>query len=46
MERPYLPSYDAPTSDMPDMIKQFIQYFYQAIKEGRVDDIQELYENR
>ena len=43
-ERPHL-SYDAPAADMPDVIKQFIQYFYNAIKEGRVDDIQELYEN-
>lgn len=37
----YVPS----SADVPDVIKQFIRFFHDAIKNGRVDDIQDLYEN-
>lgn len=44
VERPSY-RYAAPTSDIPDVIKQFIQYFHNSIKEGRLYEIQDLYEN-
>lgn len=37
--------YSSATSDIPEVIKQFIQYFHLAIKEKRLYDIQDLYEN-
>lgn len=45
VDRPFY-RYSAPSSsEVPDVIRQFIQYFHSAIKEGRLDDIQDLYEN-
>lgn len=44
LDRPFY-RYSAPTADIPDVIKQFIQYFHTSIKEGRVYEIQDLYEN-
>ncbi|XP_065208798.1 eukaryotic translation initiation factor 3 subunit L [Planococcus citri] len=44
VERPFY-RYSSITSDIPEQIKQFIQYFHLAIKEKRMYEIQDLYEN-
>ncbi len=36
---------DHSVADIPDVIKDFIQYFHNSIKEGRLYEIQDLYEN-